>query len=138
MPDDESIENFSIAAAVHARSNNQPNKFKDKHCEHCNREGHTIENCRTLKFHCKYCDRKGHTKGRCKFKSGTWVSNNAGNRGSRQRGSQASNIFPATNATDSSQSGIQSQTTSMANSTHGFSVKQLQQLASTLSMMFSN
>ncbi|KAK3026447.1 hypothetical protein RJ639_041857 [Escallonia herrerae] len=72
----ESTENFSIAAAIQRHGNNFSNKSKDKHCEHCNREGHTIESCRTLKFHCKYCDRKGHIEDRCKFKNGTWVSNN--------------------------------------------------------------
>lgn len=59
----ELIENFSIAAAVHGKANNSLNNRKDKYCDHCNRVGHTIENCRTLKFHCKYCDNKGHTEG---------------------------------------------------------------------------
>ena len=42
----ESTENFSIAAAIQIRPNNFSNNSKDKHCEHCNRGGHTIENCR--------------------------------------------------------------------------------------------
>jgi hypothetical protein len=29
-----------------------------KHCEHCDRNDHTIEECRTLRFHYKYCDRR--------------------------------------------------------------------------------
>ncbi|KAK3037908.1 hypothetical protein RJ639_031799 [Escallonia herrerae] len=142
----ESTENFSIAAAIQRRGNNFSNKSKDKHCKHCNREGHTIESCRTLKFHCKYCDRKGHTEDRCKFKNGIWVSNNTGGQGNRhntsqqrQRGSQgnAFNSFHVTNTTDSSQSthGVHSQDT---NSSPGLSTDQLQQLAHALSMMTQN
>ncbi|KAK2992949.1 hypothetical protein RJ640_002288 [Escallonia rubra] len=139
----ESTENFSIAAAIQRRGNNFSNKSKDKHCEHCNREGHTIESCRTLKFHCKYCDRKGHTEDRCKFKNGTWVSNNTGGQGNRhntsqqrQRGFQG-NAFHVANTTDSSQSthGVHSQDT---NSSLGLSTDQLQQLAHALSMMTQN
>ncbi|KAK2998154.1 hypothetical protein RJ639_026159 [Escallonia herrerae] len=142
----ESTENFSIATAIQRRGNNFSNKSKDKHCEHCNREGHTIESCRTLKFHCKYCDRKGHTEDRCKFKNGIWVSNNTGGQGNRhntsqqrQRGSQgnAFNSFHVANTTDSSQSthGVHSQDT---NSSPGLSTDQLQQLAHALSMMTQN
>ncbi|KAK3002667.1 hypothetical protein RJ639_019973 [Escallonia herrerae] len=142
----ESTEIFSIAAAIQRRGNNFSNKSKDKHCEHCNREGHTIESCRTLKFHCKYCDRKGHTEDRCKFKNGIWVSNNTGGQGNRhntsqqrQRGSQgnAFNSFHVANTTDSSQSthGVHSQDT---NSSPELSTDQLQQLAHALSMMTQN
>lgn len=74
----ESMENFSIAAVVHGKTNNSLNNHKDKYYDHCNRESHTIENCRTLKFHCKCCDKKGHIEERCKYKNGTWVLNNAG------------------------------------------------------------
>ncbi|KAK2971090.1 hypothetical protein RJ640_000453 [Escallonia rubra] len=139
----ESIEIFSIAAAIQRRGNNFSNKSKDKNCEHCNREGHTVESCRTLKFHCKYCDRKGHTEDRCKFKNGTWVSNNTGGQGNRhntsqqrQRGFQG-NAFHVANTTDSSQSthGVHSQDT---NSSPGLSTDQLQQLAHALSMMTQN
>ncbi|KAK3008274.1 hypothetical protein RJ639_014960 [Escallonia herrerae] len=142
----ESIENFSIAAAIQRRGNKFSNKSKDKHCEHCNREGHTIESCRTLKFHCKYCDRKGHTEDRCKFKNGMWVSNNTGGQGNRHNTSQqrqcgsqgnAFNSFHVANTTDSSQSthGVHSQDT---NSSPGLSTDQLQQLAHALSMMTQN
>ncbi|KAK3028814.1 hypothetical protein RJ639_038641 [Escallonia herrerae] len=142
----ESTKIFFIAAAIQRRGNNFSNKSKDKHCEHCNREGHTIESCRTLKFHCKYCDRKGHTEDRCKFKNGIWVSNNTGGQGNRhntsqqrQRGSQgnAFNSFHVANTTDSSQSthGVHSQDT---NSSPGLSIDQLQQLAHALSMMTQN
>lgn len=42
----ESTENFSIATAIQSHPNNFSNKStKDKHCEHCSREGHTIDNC---------------------------------------------------------------------------------------------
>jgi hypothetical protein len=76
----ETTENFSIAAAIHSHSNNSSNKFfKNKYCDHCNREGHTISNCRTLKYHCDYCNKDGHTEDRCKTKHGTWGSNNMGN-----------------------------------------------------------
>ncbi|KAL3356794.1 hypothetical protein AABB24_017448 [Solanum stoloniferum] len=85
----ESTKSFSIAAAVQRHTNSFFNKSKDKHCKHCNREGHTIENCPTLKFHCKHCNRKGHTEDRCKFKNGTWSSNNSGSQNNRQQcGSQ--------------------------------------------------
>ncbi|KAK2969268.1 hypothetical protein RJ640_021987 [Escallonia rubra] len=139
----ESTENFSIAAAIQRRGNHFSNKSKDKHCEHCNREGHTIESCRTLKFHCKYCDRKGHTEDRCKFKNGTWVSNNTGGQGNRHNTSQQrqhgfqGNAFHVANTTDSSQSthGVHSQDT---NSSPGLSTYQLQQLAHALSMMTQN
>ncbi|KAK0596990.1 hypothetical protein LWI29_020799 [Acer saccharum] len=121
----EITENFSIAAAIHSRQSNYSNKSKDKRCEHCNRDGHTIENCRTLKFHCKHCGRRGHTEERCKFKNGTWTSNSSE--------TQA-------NATESSQivNGDNSQSSNLNNSTHGFSPDQLQQLARALSMMSTN
>ncbi|KAH7565818.1 hypothetical protein JRO89_XS08G0021400 [Xanthoceras sorbifolium] len=76
----ETAENFSIAATIQNHSNNSSNKLKNKYCEHCNREGHTIENCRTLKFHCKYCDRKGHIEDRCSYKNGSWKPNITSNR----------------------------------------------------------
>ncbi|KAL8110835.1 hypothetical protein AgCh_026541 [Apium graveolens] len=44
----ESIENFSIDAAIQSRPSNFSNKFKNKQCEHYNRKGHTIENYRTI------------------------------------------------------------------------------------------
>ncbi|XP_012833154.1 PREDICTED: uncharacterized protein LOC105954028 [Erythranthe guttata] len=92
----ETTENFSIAAAIQHRSNNFSNKSKGRHCEHCNREGHTIENCRTLKFYCKHCDRKGHTEDRCKYKNGTWTSDNSDNRrgqSQQQRGIRKNFFF---------------------------------------------
>ncbi|KAK3034139.1 hypothetical protein RJ639_033482 [Escallonia herrerae] len=87
-----------------------------------------------------------HTEDRCKFKNGTWVSNNTRGQGNRhntsqqqQRGSQgnAINSFHVANTTYSSQSthGVHSQDT---NSSPGLSTDQLQQLAHALSMMTQN
>lgn len=132
----ETTENFSIAAAIHTHQNNFSNKLvKDKRCEHCNRDGHTIDNCRTLKFHCSFCNKKGHTEDRCRFKNGTWGSSNMGNQSSnanqsqqRQHGprSAASRSSPAANAAESSQSALE------------LSAEQIQQLARALSMISSN
>ncbi|KAL5819423.1 hypothetical protein ACOSQ4_023265 [Xanthoceras sorbifolium] len=141
-------ENFSIAAAIQNHSNNFSNKSKNKYCEHCNREGHKIENCRTLKFHCKHCDRKGHTEDRCRYKNGSWKPNITSNRqGQPQQHGFRKNHFPATNATNSSQSVHEvyprdtsntSQVSNPNNVLHGFSTEQLQQLSRALSMMSSN
>ena len=97
----EATKNFSIAAAFQSCQGNQNNKSKDKYCDHCNRDGHTIEACRTLKFHCKHCDRRGHTEDRCKFKNGTWTSNNPRGQGSRN-GSHGNDSYSSANATESS------------------------------------
>jgi len=75
-------ENFSIAASVHGRSANWK-QSKGKTCEHCNKLGHTINECRTLKFHYTYCDKRGHTEDRCCIKNGMWNSN--GRHGQQQR-----------------------------------------------------
>ncbi|PNX84751.1 hypothetical protein L195_g040814, partial [Trifolium pratense] len=132
----ETTENFSIAAAANSHSNNFSNKhFKNKHCEHCNRDGHTIIECRTLKFHCDFCNRDGHTEDQCRIKNRTWGSNNMGNQSNRQNQSQqrqvgsrsaASRSSPAANAAESSQTACE------------LSAEQLQQLARALNMMSSN
>jgi len=129
----ESTESFSIAAAVQRRTNSFFNKSKDKHCEHCNREGHTIENCRTLKFHCKHCNRKGHTEDRCKFKNGTWSPNNSGSQNNRQQRGSQGNPSHVANVIDTHQSKneIHSQD---SNGSHGFSADQLQQIAQAVSL----
>jgi len=126
----ESTESFSIAAAVQRRTNSFFNKSKDKHCEHCNREGHTIENCRTLKFH---CNRKGHTEDRCKFKNGTWSPNNSGSQNNRQQRGSQGNPSHVANVIDTHQSKneIHSQD---SNGSHGFSADQLQQIAQAVSL----
>jgi len=49
--------NFSIAASVQGRFANWK-QSKGKICEHCNKPGHTIDECRTLKFHCTYYDKR--------------------------------------------------------------------------------
>ncbi|KAH0674557.1 hypothetical protein KY284_025644 [Solanum tuberosum] len=119
---------FSIAAVVQKRTNSFFNKSKDKHCEHCNREGHTIENCRTLKFHYKHCNRKGHTEDRCKFINGTWSLNNSGNQNNRQQRGSKGNPSHVANViyTHQSKNEIHSQDT---NGSHGFSTEQLRQIA---------
>lgn len=133
-------ENFSIAAAVHNFSNDSSKKSKGKHCEHCNREGHTIENCRTLKFHCKHCNRRGHTEDRCRYKNGTWTFSMDDNRQNHQQQHHAvrKNSFPRANATDSNQAkgeSKESQISNPANALQGFSTEQFQQLSRALSMM---
>lgn len=135
----ESIEIFSTAATVQSHPINFSNKLKNKYCEHCNREGHTIENCRTLKFHCNYCDKKGHTEDRCKFKNGTWASNKSNNQNGQQpsRRGQGNlhNTFPSANAMDSSQTSHGIHTQENNSSSHGLFTSQLQQIAHTLSMI---
>ncbi|XP_057986592.1 uncharacterized protein LOC131171148 [Hevea brasiliensis] len=60
-------ENFFVAAVVQSRSVTQKGA-KEKFCEHCNRSGHNIDECRKLKYHCKFCDNSGHTEDRCRLK----------------------------------------------------------------------
>lgn len=113
----EPTENFSIAAAVPGKGGNP----RQKMCDHCNRSGHTIDECRTLKFHCKFCDKRGHTEDRCRLKNGS--NNKTGQfRGQRPfgRGNQ-----PSANATES-----QEMSDSTSSSTvQGFTTEQIQQLA---------
>ncbi|RVW97878.1 Retrovirus-related Pol polyprotein from transposon RE1 [Vitis vinifera] len=113
----EPTENFSIAAAVPGKGGNP----RQKMCDHCNRSGHTIDECRTLKFHCKFCDKRGHTEDRCRLKNGS--NNKMGQfRGQRPfgRGNQ-----PSANATES-----QEMSDSTSSSTvQGFTTEQIQQLA---------
>lgn len=40
----ESSEHFSITAVVQSRTSNSLNHSRAKHCEHCNKAGHTIDN----------------------------------------------------------------------------------------------
>lgn len=120
------------------------NNLTNKHCEHCDRNGHTIEECWTLKFHCKYCDRKGHTEDRCKLKNGTWVPNETGIQGSRHnqfkqqhQGSKGQiNIrgsFPTAHVADTAPAheaqsygfNAPTQPASQSNPLHGFSAEQL-------------
>ncbi|XP_068331494.1 uncharacterized protein [Pyrus communis] len=84
-------DNFSLAAVVQTHS--------DQHYDHYNREGHTIDNCNTLKYHCNFCDKRGHTEDRCKIKNGTWVPNPNGGHGNKngrkQRGTSSSPLHAA-------------------------------------------
>lgn len=138
----ESTKNFFIATATQSRQSNYSSKPIDKHCEHCNRDGHTIDNCCTLKFYCKFCNKRGHIKDRCKFKNGTWNSNNLATPRNRNNQSQqhGSHPFYAANAIESSQTmrGVSSQDNNSLNATHGFTADQLQQLALALSQMTPN
>lgn len=99
----ESTESFSIAAAVQNRTTHT--KFKDKVCDHCNRSGHTINECRTLKFHCKFCDKRGHTEDRCRMKHGTENQNVKPPQTQQFRGQRngARNNNPTANMTEASQ-----------------------------------
>jgi hypothetical protein len=151
-----STDNFSIATAIHSRSNNMSNDSTNKHCEHCDRNGHTIEERRTLKFRCNYCDKRGHTEDRCKFNNGTWVPNNTGTQASRHnqskqqcQGSKGNTnprgSFPAAHAVDiapvhrgqSHGFSAPSQLASQSNLLNEISTEQLQQLAQAVSMISS-
>ncbi|KAF7123853.1 hypothetical protein RHSIM_Rhsim12G0120200 [Rhododendron simsii] len=57
-------ENFSMAAATQSRFNNLKNT--KVHCDYCDRDGHTITNCRTRLYHCNHCDKDGHTDEFCR------------------------------------------------------------------------
>ncbi|XP_073119563.1 uncharacterized protein [Henckelia pumila] len=140
----ETTENFSIVAAVRNHPNNFSNKSKGKYCEHCDRDSHTIENCRTLKYYCKHCDKRGHTEDRCKYKNGTWTPNIVGNRQgqSQQQRGPRKNTFPTTNATCYLTRGVHpndsskiSQSIDPTNILQVFLTEQLQQLSRALSTM---
>ena len=117
----EPTEIFSIALAVQKKTTYS--KFaKDKSCEHCNKSGHTIDECRILKFHCKFCDRRRHTEDRCRQKnnSGRAVQvNQRNNRGYRL----------SANMTNVSQLNTKEQS---PNSIPNFSSEQLQEIAQAL------
>jgi len=132
------------------------NNSTNKHYEHCDRNSHTIEECRTLKFRYNYCDMRDHTKDRCKFKNGTWVPNDTGTQGSRHNQSKQQHhgskgncnprgSFPAAHAVDIApmnrgQSHGFSTPTHLASQTnllHMLFVGQLQQLTQVVSMISS-
>ncbi|KAL3513054.1 hypothetical protein ACH5RR_025771 [Cinchona calisaya] len=95
-----------------------------KTCDHYHRSGHTIEECRTLKYYCKFCDKSGHTEDRCRRKN-----NKAGppqqNRASRSKPQSTANMAENSNMNDD-------------NSLMSFSPEYLQQLAKALSTMNQN
>ncbi|KAL3511008.1 hypothetical protein ACH5RR_030409 [Cinchona calisaya] len=117
----EPTENFTIAANVQSKAFGIKNT---KTCDHCHRSGHTIEECRTLKYYCKFCDKSGHTEDRCRRKN-----NKAGppqqNRASRSKPQSAANMAENSNMNDD-------------NSLMSFSPEYLQQLAKALSTMNQN
>ncbi|XP_070675510.1 uncharacterized protein [Malus domestica] len=132
-------DNFSLAAAAQTRS--------DQRCDHCNREGHTIDNCRTLKYHCNFCDKRGHTEDRCKIKNGTWVPNPNGSHGNKtgrkQRPQGGSSSRPAAHVAETTPG---PQRPSMPQPTHppassnplsALSADQIQQLTHALSLLSS-
>ncbi|KAJ8620514.1 hypothetical protein MRB53_029043 [Persea americana] len=120
----EPTENFSIAAAVQKKAA-YSKSAKDKCCEHCNRPGHTIDECRTLKFHCKSCDKRGHTEDRCRLKNGSGKAAPGNQRNGR--GSQSS-----ANMADASQ---QDTNGHPSNPIPNFSPEQLQQIAQAISAL---
>lgn len=140
-----STENFSIAAAVQNRSNTFSHNFSNnsttKHCSHCDRDRHTIETCRTLKYYCTFCDKRGHTDDRCRNKR------NGGHQGSKQynksqqkRGGNPRSSFHAANAADAGpvflpQESQASTSAPLPNPLHSLSPEQLQQLAQAISTM---
>ncbi|KAL3515849.1 hypothetical protein ACH5RR_022751 [Cinchona calisaya] len=117
----EPTENFTIAENVQSKASGMNNT---KTCDHCHRSGHTIEECRTLKYYCKFCDKSGHTEDRCR-----WKNNKAGppqqNRASRSKPQSAANMAENSNMNDD-------------NSLMSFSPEYLQQLAKALSTMNQN
>lgn len=129
----EPTEGFSIAAVVQNRTTHA--KFKDKICDHCNRSGHTINECRTLKFHCKFCDKRGHTEDRCRMKHETESQNGKPPQTHQLRGqrSGARNNPPTLNMTEASQTKNHS-----SNMLQGFTSDQLQQLSQALYALKQN
>nr|CAD1830596.1 unnamed protein product [Ananas comosus var. bracteatus] len=117
----ELTETFTIAANVQSKASGIKNT---KTCDHCHRSGHTIEECRTLKYYCKFCDKNGHTEDRCRRKN-----NKAGlpqqNRASRSKPQSAANMAENSNMNDD-------------NSLMSFSPEYLQKLAKALSTMNQN
>ncbi|KAL3499634.1 hypothetical protein ACH5RR_038727 [Cinchona calisaya] len=117
----ERTENFTIAANVQSKASGIKNT---KMCDHCHRSGHTIEECRTLKYYCKFCDKSRHTEDRCRRKN-----NKAGpqqqNRASRSKPQSAANMAENSNMNDD-------------NSLMSFLPEYLQQLAKALSTMNQN
>ncbi|KAK9077344.1 hypothetical protein SSX86_005681 [Deinandra increscens subsp. villosa] len=129
----EPIENFSIAAAVQNRAGHS--KSKEKICEHCNRPGHTINECRTLKFYCKFCDKRGHTEDRCRIKSGENHNARPSQTQQQFRGQRngGRGSLSKINATEASQ--VESQSPDLLNN---LTSEQLQQLAQVLSALNQN
>lgn len=130
-----STENFSLVATVQNRSNNFPHNFPNnsttKHCSHCDRDRHTIETCRTLKFYCIFCDKRGHTDDRCRNKrNGGNQGNKQNNKSQQQHGGNPRGSFHAANTVDAGPI-----LTPLPNQLHSLLPEQLQQLAQAISTM---
>ncbi|KAG0457850.1 hypothetical protein HPP92_023007 [Vanilla planifolia] len=117
----ELTKNFTIATNVQSKASGIKNT---KTCDHCHRSGHTIEECRTLKYYCKFCDKSGHTEDRCRRKNNK-VGLPQQNRASRSKPQSAANIAENSNMNDD-------------NSLMSFSPEYLQQLAKALSTINHN
>ena len=126
-------ENFSIVASVPGRSANWK-QSKGKTCELCNKPGHTIDECHTLKFHCIYCDKRGHTEDRCRIKNGTWNSNGRHGQQQRIKNNPKSSHSSATNMVDSSSLPHDSNESDI----QGFTVEQIHQLAKVVYSLNNN
>jgi len=98
---------------------------KDESCEHWNKSGHTIDECRIVTFYYKFCDRRGHKEDRCRQKNnyGRAIQVN-------QRNNHGCRSFA--NMADVSQLNTKEQS---PNSIPNFSSEQLQQLAQALSAL---
>ncbi|XP_068483312.1 uncharacterized protein [Phaseolus vulgaris] len=129
-------ENFSIATSVQCRSANWK-QSKGKTCEHGNKPGHTIDECRTLKFHCIYRDKRGHTEDRCRIKNGTWNSNGRHGQQQRIKNNPKSSHSSATNMANSSSLPHDSNE-SDRNLVQGFTAEQIQQLAKAIYSLNNN
>ncbi|KAF2294190.1 hypothetical protein GH714_008097 [Hevea brasiliensis] len=121
-------ENFSVAAAVQSRSVTQKGA-KEKFCEHCNRSGHNIDECRKLKYHCKFCDNSGHTEDRCRLKKANQNARSIQSSNNRTGGRSANAVettIGGDNSTESSGFPV------------NFTNEQLQKLAQALTMINQN
>ncbi|KAF2306560.1 hypothetical protein GH714_019447 [Hevea brasiliensis] len=121
-------ENFSVAAAVQSRSVTQKGA-KEKFCEHCNRSGHNIDECRKLKYHCKFCDNSGHTEDRCRLKKANQNARSIQSSNNRTGGRSAYAVettIGGDNSTESSGFPV------------NFTNEQLQKLAQALTMINQN
>lgn len=142
-----------MAAATQSRFNNSKNT--KGHCDHCNRDGHTIANCRTLLYYCDYCDKDGHTQDFCRKLHGNNVGSTRGSdshksgRGPSQSGrdnrkgqrnnfssSNCDSTQPAVHATQSRQGAGQSNFPD-PNILNGLTPDQYQQLLAAISMVKS-
>ena len=68
--------NSSDASIMAVQTNNFQGGYKqgkwrnNKHCTHCNKEGHVRQECRLLLFHCTHCNKGGHVREECRLLHG--------------------------------------------------------------------